>query len=56
MDDFAHSASLVEAAPQRRHSAGAVGEQNSGSGSTRIVALVSSFTFASHSAEPHHPA
>jgi len=35
---------------------GAVAERNSGSGNTRMVALVSSLTAASHAASPHQPA
>src|SRR5690242_12910082 len=53
---FAHTASLTAEPPQRRQRVGASADRNSSSGSTRIVALVSSLIFASHSELPHQPA
>src|SRR6185437_3637183 len=53
---FAHTASVVAARPHLRQCSGAVAERNSGSGNTRMVALVSSLTAASHAASPHQPA
>ena len=53
---FAHSASAVAGRPHLRHVVGASAERNSSSGSTRIVAFVSSLICASHAASPHQPA
>src|SRR5690348_3453050 len=53
---LAHTASLVEGRPHLRHVRGASGDRNSSSGSTRIVAFVSSLIAASHAPSPHQPA
>src|SRR5690606_35292274 len=52
----AQTASSLASPPHTTQRAGASGVLNSSNGSTRIVAFVSSFTRASHSAEPHQPA
>src|SRR5678816_457948 len=53
---FAHTASTTDGRPHLRHVAGGSAERNSSSGSTRIVAFVSSLICASHSGLSHHPA
>src|SRR6185369_1428551 len=53
---LAHSASLVAGRLHLRQLFGFSGDLNSSSGSTRIVAFVSSLICASQSAPPHQPA
>src|SRR5260221_5363479 len=53
---FAQSASAVAGRPHLRQRSGASADRNSSSGSTRIVAFVSSLISASHCALPQNPA
>jgi hypothetical protein len=53
---FAHRASTVEGFPHLRQVFGGSADLNSSSGSTRIVAFVSSLIAASHCTSPHQPA
>ena len=52
---LAHTASDTVGWPHHMHVAGTSGERNSGSGSTRMVALVFSLISASHSPRPQNP-
>src|SRR5829696_82164 len=55
---LAHTASTMDEPPfpHFRHVEGVSADRNSSSGSTRIVALVSSLISDSQSTPPHHPA
>ena len=53
---LAQITSYLAGSPVTRQVVGASAERNSGSGITRIVALVSSFTLASIAGSPFHPA
>src|SRR4051812_47492216 len=53
---FAQTASATEGRPHLRQLRGGSADWNSSSGSTRIVALVSSLIVCSHSSDPQKPA